>query len=270
MKLRQQRHGLQHRHAPGLPGRRLHHRGQWRGPVQRLRFVGDGDGQREAVAAGRFVELQHGRYGLPRQVQARQPGLDAARPGGLARAVEVAASGAEEQLGNLAFQGLGLGRSHRTRFSPREYTAVQQQRKQQPGLVPLRQRGGLATLPALHQAGRHAGGRALHDVAHRGVEFGRQPAQDQRVRGQQHQLGNHGALGQQVPCQQAQLPQRGQPSGQIVKLRRRDGVQQIKQLGQRADGRAARLDAGHRDHGAIVDRQPQPARGQGNGMLCGA
>ena len=66
---------------------------------------------------------------LPRQMQACQPSLDAAGPGGLARAVEAAAAGAEKQLRNLAVQRL-VGR-----LGGRENTVVQQQREQQPGLM---------------------------------------------------------------------------------------------------------------------------------------
>ena len=215
---------------------------------------------------------------LPRQVQAGEPGLDAARPGGLARAIEPALAGAEEELGDFAVQGFRacyfcgafcctfccvIG------FGSRKDTVLQQQREQQPGLVQRRQCVGLAALPPLHQARRQATGGALHDVAHGGIQLGRQPTQGQRVGPQQHQLRHHGAFGQQVQGQHAQLPQRGQLSRQVGHLRRRHACQQIEQARQGSDGFAAELDAGHHHCGAVVHRQPQWACWQGCRVVRG-
>ena len=65
----------------------------------------DQEGIAEADVA--HVHGDRARYRLAHQGQARQPGLDAARPGSLASAVELAASANEELWGSLPSRALG-------------------------------------------------------------------------------------------------------------------------------------------------------------------
>jgi hypothetical protein len=129
MELGQHRYRREHLGPPLTPSRFRQHLGQWRRRLRRGCALCHGERQREAVAFVLLLQAQHRDVRARGQVQAGEPGVDAAGDGGLARAVEVGTSCLEEERHNLVGGSLLRGGAVR-----RGDEVVQQGRQQEASL----------------------------------------------------------------------------------------------------------------------------------------
>ena len=254
MKLGQHGHGLQHRHAPRFPELVAQHLGQGGGLGQGRGFFGHRQRQLESLAGGVFFQLQHRHKRLAGQVQAGQPGLDAAGHSTFARAVEAGRAAAEEQH----HHGV-IGQFFSTRGGAGAQQMVEQQRQQELRLALRCERLLFASVQALQQVGWQCSGHLGQQGPHGGVQLGRCPAQAGGLGVGGKHVWHHGTQGQQVQCQGAQGLHGGQVVGQVGQARWGHIGQRLQQGVQRAQRLASQRCAADVQLAGGVQRQLQAA-----------